>query len=395
MEKIVEIDYCNVPKHDQKISGDVFLQNVDPSNDSRYVCTLSDGLGSGVKANVLAMLTATMAQKFIIDKMDVTKAANTIRETLPICSVRKISYSTFTTVDVDSSRQKAVIVEFDNPPYILIRNGKDIEVRKKVLDLKRQKNIKRNSLMYSEINIGLGDRIVLFSDGVTQSGMGTKRLPLGWRLKGVESFLMKVIEKEQNISAMNLVKLIVNEAVKNDIFIPKDDITCAVLYYRKARKLLVISGPPFDKGKDEYMVERFKSFDGRKVICGGTTSLIISKRLGKSIKVNIEERSEDVPPTSSMEGANLVTEGMLTLNKVAKMLEDQGSKDSGSKDGATKLINMLLNSDCIYFLVGTAVNEAHQDPNMPVELGLRRITVEKIVKLLREVYLKKVIVEYV
>ncbi len=395
MEKIVEIDYHNVPKHSQKIAGDVFLQNVDPCNENRYVCTLSDGLGSGVKANVLATLTATMSQEFMVNKVDVRKAANIIRETLPVCSVRKISYSTFTTVDVDSSIEKVRIIEFDNPPYILIRKNKIVNVGKRILDLKKQKNIARNSLMYSEFDIQLGDRIVLFSDGVSQSGMGTKHLPLGWRLKGVEEFLLGKLEENSGISARKLALSIVNEALKNDIFVPKDDITCAVLYYRKARKLLVVSGPPFDKNKDDYVVEMFKNYDGKKVICGGTTSLIIAKRLGKNVRVNMEDRTSDVPPTSQMEGAELVTEGMLTLNKVAKILEEQAFKDSTAKDGASKLVNILLNSDCIHFLVGTAINEAHQDPNMPVELGLRRITIKKIVKLLREVYLKKVTVEYV
>jgi len=394
MEKIVEVDFCNVPKHLQKISGDVFQKNIAPDNEGKVICTLSDGLGSGVKANVLATLTTTMAQQFIMNNMDVKTAANIIRSTLPICSVRKISYSTFTTVNIDSGIELAKIIEFDNPPYLLIRNGMIMDVKKKRIELKKQKNITRNSLMYSKFRMQFGDRIVLFSDGVTQSGMGTKRLPLGWRLEGVKNFILKILETKKDISAREMSSSVVKEAIKNDLFSPQDDITCAVLYYRKARELLVITGPPFDKSKDDYIVERFKEFKGKKVICGGTTAHVISSKLNKHVKINISERSTDVPPTSTMEGADLVTEGILTLNKVSKLLEFQTKNDSSS-DGATKLFDMLLNNDCIHFLVGTAVNEAHQDPNMPVELGLRRITVEKIVRFLREVYLKKVFVEYV
>ncbi len=395
MEKIVEVDFCNVPKHLQKISGDVFQKNIASDNENKVVCTLSDGLGSGVKANVLATLTATMAQQFIMNNMDVRIAANIIRSTLPICSIRKISYSTFTTVNIDSAIELAKVIEFDNPPYFLVRNGKMLNIKKKLVKLEKQKNITRNSLMYSEFKVEFGDRIILFSDGVTQSGMGTKRLPLGWRLEGVKKFILELLEKERDISARRLASLVLKEAMKNDLFVPKDDTTCAVLYYRRARELLVITGPPFDKSKDDYVVERFKEFKGKKVICGGTTAHIISRKLCKPIKINISERSADVPPTSTMEGAELVTEGILTLNKVSNLLKSQEFKSDTSKDGATKLFDMLLNNDCIHFLVGTAVNEAHQDPNMPVELGLRRITVEKIVRLLREVYLKKVLVEYV
>jgi len=187
MEKIIEVDYYNIPKHMQKIPGDVFQQNIDKTNENRLVCTLSDGLGSGVKANVLATLTATMAQKFIINNLDVKTAANIIRTTLPGCSVRKISYSTFTTVDIDSITEYAKIIEFDNPPYILLRNGKIINTKKRTIELEKQKNITRNSLMYSEFNVKFGDRLIFFSDGVTQSGMGSKILPLGWRIDGVKN----------------------------------------------------------------------------------------------------------------------------------------------------------------------------------------------------------------
>lgn len=396
MEKIVEVDFCNVSKHLQKIAGDVFQQNVSPNDENRLVCTLSDGLGSGVKANVLAMLTAAMAQKFIMNNMDVKLAANIIRSTLPVCSIRKISYSTFTTIDVDSNIKTTKVIEFDNPPYLLVRKGNILKVNKKAIDLEKQQNVMRNSLLYSEFKMELGDRVILFSDGVTQSGMGTKKLPLGWRIGGVKRFILDLLQEKENISARLLSNLIVKEAIKNDIFFPKDDITCAVLYYRKARQLLVITGPPFDKSKDDYIVERFKEFAGEKVVCGGTTSQIISKKLGIKVKINIFERDVDVPPTSTMEGAALVTEGMLTLNKIAEILESHSFKEyEEPKNGATKLVDMFLNSDCIHFLVGTAINNAHQDPHLPVELGLRRITVKKIAHLLRENYLKKVLVEYI
>jgi hypothetical protein len=53
-----------------------------------------------------------------------------------------------------------------------------------------------------------------------------------------------------------------------------------------------------------------------------------------------------------------------------------------------------MNADVIHFLVGTCVNIAHQDPNLPVELEIRRNVIKKIIRILEEKFLKQVKVQY-
>ena len=124
----VEVDFSQENKAGQAAAGDVFLSQRD-KDDDRIVCILADGLGSGIKANVLATLTATMAMKYVTSDIDPQKAAEIIMATLPVCSTRKIGYSTFTIIDILPDRQ-VKIIEYDNPPYMLISGGKQVEVEK-------------------------------------------------------------------------------------------------------------------------------------------------------------------------------------------------------------------------------------------------------------------------
>lgn len=392
MGSFIELDYYQTCKYKNRIAGDVFLLSGD-KNDKRIVCTLSDGLGSGVKANVLASLTASMGQKFTLSKMDIRKSAKVIMKTLPVCKERKISYSTFTMLDIEAEG-KAGIIEYDNPPYLLIRNGKVCNVDKKIIPLEERFPGKKDNLKYSEINLVVEDRLVIFSDGVSQSGIGTSVFPLGWRMNDIACFIIDAIKENLHISARQLSRRIVKRALSNDIMEAKDDITCAVVYIRKPRKLLILSGPPIDMERDKVLVDRFRDFTGEKVICGGTTAKIISENIGERIKTNIKERDRTLPPTSEMKGADLITEGILTLSKTAELLEKNNYSGRMDKNAATKLVDLLLNTDEVSFVVGTKINEAHQDPNIPVEIGLRRTIINRIKNTLEEKYLKQAHLEY-
>jgi len=389
MDYIFEIDYYNVPKHGEMLPGDTFL--MDKTKDMRRIATLADGMGSGVKANVLSQITAAMAQKFFIADFDCIHVAETIMETLPVCSKRKISYSTFTTVNINIEGLTH-IVEYGNPKLLLFRKGDPVEFERKEKIIKT--NYADNKIYYSEIKLEPGDRLVFFSDGVSQAGIGT-RFPLGWEEENVRKFINMELNRFPNLSAKTLTKIIVEQALEYDNNKAIDDITCACVYYRKARKTLLVTGPPSNKSKDKYIVERFKSFDGNKVIAGGTTSKIIAKGLGKEVEVDMKDLGSDIPPRAKLEGANLVTEGMLTINKAIKILKEEDVHNLKGRDAAYALVNILINSDYIHFLVGTAINEAHQNPDMPVELGLRRISINKLANILRDKYFKEIKIEYV
>jgi hypothetical protein len=143
------------------------------------------------------------------------------------------------------------------------------------------------------------------------------------------------------------------------------------------------------------MAETVAEFDGTRVVCGGTTAAIVSRELGRPVTMNMDLLDDDVPPISHMEGVNLVTEGTITLARVLDMLERNVNPDHEPRNGATFVLEYLLNSDVIRFLVGTKINEAHQDPNIPVELDLRRNLMKRIARLLEERHLKETRIQYI
>ncbi|MCI6480425.1 MAG: SpoIIE family protein phosphatase [Candidatus Treponema excrementipullorum] len=395
-ETFVEVGYFQLCKYNQKTEGDVFLSQKNPA-DGRVITTLSDGLGSGVKAGVLATLTATMATKFIANDIPIRRAAEIIMNTLPVCKQRGISYATFTLVDI-APNSTVRIMEYDNPPYILVRQETVVEPIKDITPIERKNKKtapkKESFLQYSKYEARPGDRLIFFSDGVTQSGMGTPCFPFGWGSNNVQEFILDKIRCYKDISARDLARSVVQEASMYDGYTPKDDITCGVVYFRNPRDMLVMTGPPVHPENDSEIARIFSLFDGHKVICGGTTANILSRELNRPIKVSLKDFDPKVPPSSSMEGADMVTEGIITMGAVSEILENDANLVGLKTNAATKMVELFLNCDRIWFVVGTKINEAHQDPNMPVELEIRRNVVKKIASLLQDKYLKEVNIQY-
>jgi hypothetical protein len=390
-ENFIEIDYCQRAKHGQLITGDVFLTEK-VKQEGRIVSVLSDGLGSGVKASVLASMTATMALKFAASAMDIRRSAEIIMDTLPICSVRKISYSTFTVVDMADTGQTRII-EHGNPPFLLIRPDETPNVEKIEVRPERWRD---RVISYTSFDVRREDRIVFFSDGISQAGMGEYRTPFGWGLPGVETYIREQIERHPHISARELSRALVARAEEVDGLTAKDDITCGVVYVRSPRQLLVMTGAPFNRAHDQDLARMAERTPGRKVICGGTTANIVSRQLNRPIEIDLRQaRNSRVPPAAKMEGFDLVTEGILTLGEVLRLLEEEFAPEEMKSNAAVRLARMLLDSDIVKFAVGTRINEAHQDPNIPVNLDLRRNVVTRIARILEDKYMKRVLVQYV
>ncbi len=389
-ENFMEIDYCQRAKHGQLISGDIFLSEK-VKEDGRIVSVLSDGLGSGVKASVLATMTATMALKFAASAMDIRRSAEVIMDTLPICSVRKISYSTFTVVDMAGTGATRII-EHGNPPFLLIRPSGDVAIEKTEVRPERWHD---RVISYSSFEVQREDRIVFFSDGISQAGMGEYRTPFGWGSESVEKYVRQEIDRHPHVSARELSRLLVDQAEHIDGLTAKDDITCAVVYFRSPRQLLVMTGAPFNRAHDQDLARIAEKTPGRKVICGGTTANIISRQLTRPIQIDLRQtRDARVPPSAKMEGFDLVTEGILTLGEVLRLLEEGFAPEEMKINPAVRLAGMLLDSDVVRFVVGTRINEAHQDPNIPVELDLRRNVVKRIALALETKHMKRVIIQY-
>jgi len=385
----IDIGSYQVQKNGEDCFGDTVYAKKIPE-EQRIIGILSDGLGSGVKANILSSMTTRMAMKFMEDNTDLQVASETMMDALPICQIRKISYATFSIVDTELEG-KTRIFEMDNPRYIFIRNNHLFDIKGREFSSPKWKDRK---IFVSQVNNLPEDRIIVMSDGVTQAGIGNRKYPLGWGRDGCINFVLKTLEQDPHISSFTLSKKIVNEALDKETGRKAgDDISCMCLYFRNPRKLLIVTGPPFDEEKDKEIAELVSTYDGRIAVCGGTTANIIEREL--CVKCEIDKTSFDskIPMASTMEGVDLVTEGILTLTDVYRMLKE--GIDKNSNTASVRLAKMLLESDKIDFVVGTKINVAHQDPSLPMELEIRRNIVKKIFRLLQSKYLKEISVRYV
>jgi hypothetical protein len=388
----IDID-CQQKNHiGERICGDVFLTKK-VSDENRVICVLSDGMGHGVKANILATLTATMAMNFTKEHKTINKIAEIIIKTLPICSERKIAYSTFTIVDIELNG-KTHILEYDNPSTIIMRGKKLFDPEWEDIELEGEQ-YKDRDLRYYSFYPQKEDRIIFGSDGITQSGLGTKNFPFGWGLESLQEYVTKLVGNNESISASRLGLKVVNMANKNDNYRAKDDTSCAVIYFREPRKMLICTGPPYEKENDEKLINKVRDFEGTKVLCGATTSDIIARGFDKEIKDTFEFDDPDLPPVSYMEGVDLITEGILTLSKVHKILLEYNNNYTLGKGPADRIVKMLLENDQIHLIIGTRINIAHQDPNLPIDLEIRRTVVKRIARTLEDQFLKEVHYEYI
>ncbi|MFA6658213.1 MAG: SpoIIE family protein phosphatase [Victivallaceae bacterium] len=386
----VDLAFSQRSKKGENICGDAFKYQK-RREDGQLVAVLSDGLGSGVKANILASMTATMALKFETEsEAQILHTAEIMMDALPICQVRKISYATFTIVHVGLNGIGRII-EMGNPEFILFHNGVPVEVVPREMASPKWQN---RAIKIYDLKMSASDRLIFFSDGISQAGMGTAALPLGWHVKGCAEFVKQLLSRRPDISSHELSEEILREALRKEPgYMAGDDMTCGVAYFRHPKKMLLFTGPPFDRKKDAYCAETIATFDGDIVICGGTTAEIISRELKRELTMDLSHFDTEIPPMSKMDGIELVTEGIFTLTKTAQYLENF---DGISRENpAGRLTDILLKNDIIEILVGTRINEAHQDPNLPLDLELRRNIVKRIAAVLEKVFLKEVDIKYV
>jgi len=386
-DAFVEVECTQICKSGMHVCGDSFRsQRIESEN--RIIATLADGLGSGVKANILATMTATMAQQFSAANRDIHRFSRVMQESLPICRVRKIAYSTFTIVD-SVIEEHVRIAELGNPPYFLFRNDVEVPVPREVLPGETQARDMALSSFMPKPN----DRIIFCSDGVTQAGLGSDDWRFGWQSSECAAFIKNLLQSHPGISAHDLSNSICREALSKE---PgrkaKDDISCAVVYFRSPRKALLLTGPPYNHEHDaEYGRLLQEDYDS-KIVAGGTTASIAARLLGAEVEVDFDTASGGLPPCSQIEGIDLVTEGILTLTRLMQYLSE---KSVAHQDPAGEMARLLLVHDRIKIVVGTRINDSHQDPTFPPELVMRRNIAMKIASLLRTNYLKEVTIEFI
>lgn len=384
----VDIDSYQQKKDGQNTFGD-YIKSQRYTDEGRLLAVLSDGLGSGIKANILATMTSTMILKFLEEGKDILKATEVIMNSLPVCQVRKISYATFSAFECTDDGYIR-IVEEGNPDFIHIRNGKSVEHKPQVITSKKFTN--RHMHLYN-FKLEPEDRLVFCSDGVTQAGMGTSDYKLGWRREGLIQFVEDEIKRNPIISSSHLAHEIVKEAIRKE---PekkaKDDVSALILYFRQPRKLLIFTGPPYRQDRDYEYSKIFDDFEGKKAIVGGTTANLIARELNREITTEKYNKGM-LPACSHMDGVDLITEGILTLTKVLEYLNE--GYDRWPDDAAGRLIELLLDSDVIDFMIGSKLNQAHYDPDLPLELGIRKNVVKQLEKVLSDKYVKKVNLRFI
>lgn len=373
MKLFYEWETRQINKRNEELCGDSV--EILKHSDS-VTMALSDGLGSGVKANILATLTTQIAINMLENQLPIEEVVQTLTETLPVDRQRKMAYSTFAIAQF-SSNGTARIAEFDTPRTILLRNRKIVN-----LDYDEQM-IKDKKIYQTMATLENGDWIVFVSDGVLNAGIGGV-YPLGWGWEEAARYIES--KSHQNLSARGLCEKIAETVRELYAGNPGDDVSIVVIKVRKKIVATILTGPPENRESDTRVVYDFINRGGKHAVCGGTTAKIVSYLLGKPLEVDLSTMTGDVPPIGKIEGMDLVSEGILTLTRVSGLLQAGATRETVKykTDGAAGLVRLLLDSDATHFIVGQAVNPAHQNPDLPHQLGIRLSVVREIADHLKQ-----------
>lgn len=374
-----DIGYKSINHYGEQLCGD-HVEIVEP-NDNSTVIVLSDGLGSGVKASILSTLTSKIISTMLSEGLSLEECVETIAATLPVCSVRGVAYSTFTIIHLKNN-QTAEIIQYDNPHVIIIRDGRNWDYPK------REMNIGGKTIYKSNIVLQEDDIFVAMSDGCPHAGIGIT-YNFGWRRDQIADFIETLAPA--GYTAKNLSTMLVDECDKLYGHKPGDDATACVVRIRKREPMNMLFGPPSNRDDADRMMSLFFSKEGKHIICGGTTSSIAAKFLKKPVKTSLNFVRSDIPPIAEIEGVDLVTEGVITVNKVVEYAKDYLAENtmyeewSLGRDGASLICRLLFEEATdINFYVGRAVNPAHQNPDLPINFHIKMNLVEELSKSLRQ-----------
>ena len=383
-----DIGYKSINHYGEQLCGD-HVDIVEPSDDSTVV-VMSDGLGSGVKASILSTLTSKIISTMLAEGLSLEECVETIAATLPVCSVRGVAYSTFTIIHLKNN-QVAELIQYDNPHAIIIRD-------EQVWDYpKTEMNIGGKKIYKSVIKLQENDIFVAMSDGCPHAGIGTA-YNFGWKREDIASFMESI--SHAGYTAKTLSTMLVDECDRLYGQKPGDDATACVVRIRKREPMNMLFGPPSNRDDADRMMSLFFSKEGKHIICGGTTSSIAAKFLHKPLKASLNFEMSDVPPIAEIEGVDLVTEGVITVNKVLEYAKDYLGENkfyehwSFKRDGASLICRLLFEEATdINFYVGRAVNPAHQNPDLPINFNIKMNLVEELSKCLKKMG-KKIKVSY-
>ncbi|HBJ98229.1 MAG TPA: serine/threonine protein phosphatase [Clostridiales bacterium] len=376
----VDIGFKSVNHYGEQLCGD-HLDVVEQGENSRVI-VLADGLGSGVKASILSTLTSKIISTMMSEGLSLEESVQTIVKTLPVCSVRGVAYSTFTIVRIVDN-VSAEIIEFDNPKTIILRDGKNFEYNRTEMVIEGKK------VYNSTISLKDGDVFIVLSDGCPHAGIGNL-YNFGWKREEIADYMLPVVYAG-GYSAKSLATILIDEVNKLYDYKPGDDATACIIKVRKRQAVNILFGPPSDRDDTQRMMSLFFSKEGKHIVCGGTTSSIVAKFLNKPLKTSLSFDKSGIPPIAEIEGVDLVTEGVITMNKVVEYAKDAVGDNNlyeqwgFGHDGASLICRLLFEEATdINFYVGRAVNPAHQNPDLPINFNIKMTLVEELSKCLKQ-----------
>lgn len=374
-----DIGFRSINHAGEQLCGDHV--DIVEQNDDSTVVVLADGLGSGVKASILSTLTSKIISTMMAEGLSLSDCVETIAQTLPICSVRGVAYSTFTILHLVGNSEMELI-QYDNPLTILLRNGQNYDYPKTEMVIGGKK------IYHSLLKLQEEDIFIAMSDGCPHAGIGLA-YNFGWKRSDIIDFMEAV--SVAGYTAKTLSTMLIDEVNKLYGYHPGDDATACVLKIRKRVPMNILFGPPRDRDDCNRMMALFFSKEGKHIICGGTTSSIAAKYLGKKVEVDINFVKSDVPPIARIEGVDLVTEGVITVSRVVEYAHDVLGENKlygkwgFGRDGVSLICRMLFEEATdITFYVGRAVNPAHQNPDLPINFNIKMNLVEELSACLRQ-----------
>ncbi len=376
MSVSIDVAWKSLNKHHEELCGDKV--EILKTNDSD-IMILADGMGSGVKANILATLTSKILGTMLYEGATIESCVETIAKTLPICKVRKVAYATFSILQIFHSGE-AYLAEFDNPSCVFIRDGKIVKYPYEIREIEGKK------IHEYRFQVKKNDCFVLMSDGVIYAGAGSILNLQGWTWEAMAEYTLKCTKKTMSASRLAvMLSQACDELYEEN---PGDDTPVAVARVIERRVVNIFTGPPKSKDDDERLMHEFVHMEGKKVVAGGTSANIAARVLGREIVTKIDSRNPDVPPTAAIEGIELVTEGVLTLGKCLKLLkkyvkdefDPEFFDELDADNGASRLAKLLI-EECteLNLFVGMAVNEAHLESELNFDLSMRQNLVEQLI----------------
>ncbi len=385
MALCLESGYTSLNKKNEELCGD----KVESAVCGEYTTlVLADGMGSGVKANILSTLTSKILCTMVSENIAIEECVETIVQSLPVCKVRGVAYSTFSVIHMNEEG-KGYLFEFDNPQAILVRDCKCRDFDRTAM------NVLGKTVYKTVLDLCAGDVVVVMSDGVIHAGIG-QTLNLGWQRPEVMEFLDGNVKPSMSARAVACLLA----SVCNDLYLgqPGDDTTVAAVKVREKLKVSLMIGPPVDKSKDDFYISRFLSGEGKKVVCGGTSSQIVARHLHTTVRASFDFPDRDVPPIGFIDGIDLTTEGVLTMRRLLELSEkyvdvhDLTPKTFTKKDGASLLAQLLFEeASDVHFYVGQSINAAHQ--GLPIDITMKLKLVESLAANLKKMG-KNVIIDY-